>query len=128
MVRGFKKQKMTALCDVAKMESIKRQEYGPEFLRSTTCFCTCFPARPNIARRGGRAPARKYFFPSAGCQGGKNKTLSEPVASTWEYVTGNVNELECLLSAGDKIVSTSRVQSANCEIFIVSSCEPCRTA
>jgi hypothetical protein len=43
-------------------------------------------------------------------------------------VTGNVNELECLLSAGDKIVSTSRVQSANCEIFIVSTCEPCSTA
>ena len=104
MVRGFKKQKMTALCDVAKMESIKRREYGPEFLRSTTWFCTCFPARPNIARRGGRAPARKYFFPSTGCQGGKNKTLLEPVASMWESVTGNVGELECALSAGGKIV------------------------
>ena len=36
--------------------------------------------------------------------GGKNKTLVEPVANTWESVTGNVGELECALSAGGKIV------------------------
>lgn len=73
---------MTALCDVAKMESIKRREYGPEFLGSTTCFCTCFPARPNIARRGGRAPATNVLLSSD--RGGKNKTSLEPVANTWE--------------------------------------------
>jgi hypothetical protein len=49
--------------------------------------------------------SESYFFLPNEC--GKNKTLMEPVANTWESVTGNVSELGCALSAGGKLYQHS---------------------
>ena len=89
MVRGFKKQKietMTALCDVEKIESIKRWKYGPDFLRSTTCSARVLP--PAL---GGKTVQRFPLALVCVLPGDKNETDGKRE----NYVTRNVNVPEC---------------------------------
>ena len=110
MLRGFKKQKietMTALCDVEKIESIKRWKYGPESLRSTTCSARVLP--PAL---GGKAVQRFPLALDCVLPGDKNETDGKRE----NCVTRNVRAGMCCHQLETELCQHLGVQSAFWEI------------